>query len=146
MTNAERLANHAAWLTRGLTGEGQLIERDANLRGANLRGAILRGANLRGANLTDAILTDAVLTHANLSGAIGIAKAESLGHRERTIYAVDHGTCVMVQAGCRWESSAEVIAAIERDYASSPAHLTAYVAAARGLVATIEAGRLKEDV
>jgi hypothetical protein len=116
---------------------------DAILRNANLRGAILRGANLRGANLRCAHLRYAYLAHTDLRCAIGITSRGPVGIRDRTIYAVDHGDRVMVQAGCRWETADEVIAAIERDYADS-ALRGPYIAAVREMVAELEAQRAVE--
>jgi uncharacterized protein YjbI with pentapeptide repeats len=164
------LSNHAAWLADGMpAGDGRRADlygaylRDADLTGANLSdanlheadltgadlhdanltGAYLRDADLHDANLTGAYLRDADLHDANLTGAIGITSRGPVGHEERTIYAVDHGDRVMVQAGCRWQTADEVVTAIERDYADSDLR-EPYIAAVREMVAEIEAQRAVE--
>lgn len=89
----------------------------ANLTGANLTVTDLTGANLTGANLAGADLTGANLAWASLAGADltrakGIAWAGPVGSEGRTVYAVDHGETVMVQAGCWWGSVDELRARI----------------------------------
>jgi hypothetical protein len=81
------LARHREWVRSG-GGKGER---------ANLAGANLAGANLAGANLTRAK---------------GIAWAGPVGSEGRTVYAVDHGETVMVQAGCWWGSVDELRARI----------------------------------
>jgi hypothetical protein len=115
--------------------------RDADLRDADLTGAYLRDADLRDADLTGACLRDACLRDADLSGAVGITSRGPVGLFACTIYAVDHGDRVMVQAGCRWDTADEVVAAIERDYAECDLR-GPYIAAVREMVAELEAQRV----
>ena len=112
----------------------------ADLRGANLAGANLTEAYLRGADLRGADLPEAYLRGADLTGARGIVSAGPVGAARRMIYAVDHGDCVMVQTGCRWDSADVVLAAIAEHYADSPLR-ESYEAAVRWCVMAIEAGR-----
>jgi hypothetical protein len=119
--------------------------RHANLSGANLTGAALSGGGLSGAGLSGANLTGADLYGVDLYGvdlyrAVGIVSAGPVGDSKRMLYAVDHGDRIMVQAGCRFASSGEVMAAIEKDYAGSPL-LAPYVSAVRWMVEQLEAER-----
>jgi hypothetical protein len=169
MTITEKLQAHAEWLGRGRTGAGRLVEHGADLIGAdlsgadlsgadligahltgahligaNLIGACLHGAHLHGADLIGAHLRGADLSGADLIGAHGIASAGPVGRRRRIIYAVDHGDRVMVQAGCRWDTSDAVLAAIAEDYADDPLR-ESYEAAVRWLVLAVEASRSASD-
>jgi len=120
--------------------------RDANLHDANLGFARLSGADLGGADLRSAVLRGANLHGANLIGAVGIASAGPVGRTRRVVYAVDHGDCIMVQAGCRWDTADAVIAAIETDYALHAAMCEAYVSSVRTMVATLGTARRQVEV
>ena len=162
------MSNHAAWVTDGMpSGDDRRADlygadlrgadlhdaylygadlhdvylRDADLHDADLHDAYLRDADLRDADLTGACLRDADLRDADLTGAIGITSRGPVGLSARTIYAVDHADRVMVQAGCRWDTSDEVIAAIERDYVECDLRVL-YIAAVREMVAELEAQRI----
>jgi hypothetical protein len=111
-----------------------------DLTGANLRHAYLSGVDLTGANLRHAYLSGANLYGVDLYRAVGIVSAGPVGDSKRMLYAVDHGDRIMVQAGCRFASSGEVMAAIEKDYAGSPL-LAPYVSAVRWMVEQLEAER-----
>ena len=87
----------------------------ADLYGANLRGANLRGANLYGANLYSANLRDANLRGANLYGAKGILSIGPMNTSGRIIYAVNHSTTVMIQAGCFWGTMEELTAKVKSE-------------------------------
>lgn len=116
--------------------------RSARLGGADLRDADLHWSDLRGANLRGANLAGANLAGADIRGAKGIASAGPVGRQGRIVYAVDHGgDRVMVRAGCRWDTAAAVIAAIETDYSEEPTARDAYIAAIRWMVAALEAQR-----
>lgn len=97
-------------------------------------------ATFDGARLTRATLEGADLRVADLRGAVGIVTGGPVGRHARTIYAVDYGDEILVQAGCRWASAEDVIAAILEDYADSPLR-DPYVEAVRGMVAYLEAVR-----
>jgi hypothetical protein len=114
---AAKLDAHRAWLDRGRTGTGRADLTGANLARANLTGADLTGANLARAYLARAYLARANLTGANLTGAYltgaDLIHIGPVGSEGRTIYAVPHETCVMVQAGCWWGTLDELAARIE---------------------------------
>ena len=147
------MSNHAAWVTDGMpSGDDRRADlygadlrgadlHDAYLYGADLHDVYLRDADLHDADLHDAYLRDADLRDADLTGAIGITSRGPVGLSARTIYAVDHADRVMVQAGCRWDTSDEVIAAIERDYVECDLRVL-YIAAVREMVAELEAQRI----
>jgi hypothetical protein len=87
-----------------------------NLWGVDLEGAYLEGAYLEGANLWGVDLRGV-----NLEGAIAIRAAGPVGDEDRIIYGVDFpGGVVMVQAGCFWETSQEMIEAVKAKYPEGP--------------------------
>lgn len=153
-TIEQRLADHAAWLARGMDGDGRLVEHGDALRGADLRGtdlslADLRGADLRGAKLYRANLYGAQMGQSNLAGAemsgvdlscaIGIVSGGPAGRDSLPFVAVDHGDRIMVHYGSRWETAYSMIAAADAGYICTQWQRDACVAIIMALVATLEA-------
>ena len=86
----------------------------AYLEEANLSGASLEEANLSGANLSRVNLSEAYLSGANLTGAKGVYLFNK--PNGRTCHAVEHGNCLMIQAGCFWGTLDEFEAQCKEKY------------------------------
>jgi uncharacterized protein YjbI with pentapeptide repeats len=97
---------------------------------AILTDAILTDADLRGAILTGAILRGAILTGAILTGAKDIVSVSGVGSEGRTAYFVNHhDDIIMVQAGCFWGTTDELLAESEKEYGQDSDHYRGYEAA-----------------
>lgn len=96
---------------------------------ANLSEADLYRANLSGANLSEADLSGANLSGADLSEARGITSISGLGSERRIAYFVQHETCIMVQAGCFWGNTDELMVASETKHGKDSRHYLGYRAA-----------------
>jgi len=89
----------------------------ADLRGANMLGADLRRADLRGANMLGADLRgEADLSGANLSGSEGIFSFGPMPTSGRICYAIWHYDHWMIQAGCFWGNTSELLMKVRESH------------------------------
>jgi hypothetical protein len=127
---AQILAEHKTWL----------MDNDQGKR-AYLRGADLSKAYLSGAYLSEAYLSGADLRGADLSKAIGIVSIGPGGSRGDMLYAVIWPDCVMVKAGCFWDTLDAFVAAVNETHKDNQQHREYYLAVVE-LIKIWEKGQL----